>query len=60
MILKYFDAKGVVEASRIMLAVAKADYEDMRFPIAMKEGGGYAMPEFDAGNAKHNETRRYN
>ena len=44
--LVYFDAKGVVELSRCMLKIGQIDFEDSRFPIKLKEGGGFETPEF--------------
>jgi len=36
--LKYFDARGVVETSRILLALAGRGYTEDRFSIEMKDG----------------------
>lgn len=44
--LVYFDAKGVVEMTRIMLKIGNLDFEDTRFSIKVKEGGGFETPEF--------------
>jgi hypothetical protein len=44
--LVYFDAKGVVEMTRIMLKIGGLEFEDQRFSIKVKEGGGFETPEF--------------
>jgi hypothetical protein len=44
--LVYFDAKGVVEMTRIMFKISGVDFEDSRFSIKVKEGGGFETPEF--------------
>jgi hypothetical protein len=31
--LQYFDAKGIIEPARILLALAGQEFEDGRFPI---------------------------
>ena len=41
--LKYFDGRGVVETSRVILALAEAEYTDTRFEIAP---GSFDAPEF--------------
>lgn len=46
--LYYFDAKGVIETARVMLKVGGVPFEDIRFSMKPKEGGGYETPEFDA------------
>jgi hypothetical protein len=43
--LIYFNAKGVIEPTRMMLAVAGVQYEDFRYPI---DPTTWAKPEFDA------------
>ena len=48
--LIYFDAKGAAELIRIILKIGDVEFEDYRFPIKTKEGGGFETPEFD--NAK--------
>ena len=59
--LVYFDAKGVVEMTRIMLKIGKVDFEDSRFSIKVKEGGGFETPEFSTakvtGDLKANMDR---
>jgi len=40
--LVYFDAKGVVEKTRYMLAAAGAEYEDFRYEIAFGTPGDYS------------------
>lgn len=32
-VLKYFDAKGIVEPTRVMFAIADVEYDDVRYPI---------------------------
>mmetsp|Transcript_13479 Transcript_13479/g.44979 ORF Transcript_13479/g.44979 Transcript_13479/m.44979 type:complete len:226 (-) Transcript_13479:74-751(-) len=52
--LVYFDAKGVVEKTRYMLAAAGAEYEDFRYEIAFGTPGDYSTlqrPKFDADKA---------
>jgi Glutathione S-transferase, N-terminal domain len=44
--LVYFDAKGVVEMTRIMLKIGGLEFDDARFSINVKEGGGFETPEF--------------
>lgn len=44
--LVYFDAKGVVEMSRIMMKIGNLEFEDTRFTIKSKEAGGFETPEF--------------
>lgn len=44
--LVYFDAKGAAELSRVILKVAGIDFEDFRYSIKVKEGGGFETPEF--------------
>ena len=59
--LVYFDAKGVVEMTRIMLKVSGLEFEDVRFSIKVKEGGGFETPEFasvkESGELKANMDR---
>jgi len=43
--LRYFDARGVVENTRVMFAISGVEYEDFRYPINLDT---YARPEFDA------------
>ena len=51
--LVYFDARGVVETSRCLLAIANIPYEDQRFGIKPAEsGGGFEYPEFAAAKAR--------
>jgi len=52
--LQYFDARGVSETIRLMLAVAKVEYEDARFPFSFGTPGDFSTivrPEFDAAKA---------
>ncbi len=49
--LLYFDAKGVVELSRVMLKVGNIPFEDVRFSIKVKDGGGFETPDFTAAKA---------
>uniref|UniRef100_A0A7S4VBD2 Glutathione S-transferase n=2 Tax=Alexandrium monilatum TaxID=311494 RepID=A0A7S4VBD2_9DINO len=52
--LQYFDARGVAETIRLMLAVAKVDYEDARFSFSFGTPGDMSTiirPEFDAAKA---------
>jgi hypothetical protein len=43
--LTYFTVKGLGETTRVILAVAKVEYEDFRFPLEIPS---FAKPEFDA------------
>lgn len=52
--LQYFDARGVSETIRLMLAVAKVEYEDARYPFTFGTPGDFSTisrPEFDAAKA---------
>merc|ERR1712086_978267 len=55
--LKYFDLRGVAEVSRLLLAAAKLEYEETRFPlhIDLKDGkpdfSTMKREEFDAAKA---------
>ena len=50
--LVYFDAKGVVELARVMLKVGNVAFEDVRYAIISKEGGGgFDTPEFTIAKA---------
>ena len=42
--LKYFDARGAAETSRVLLAIGGIKYEDHRYAI----GPGFEAPEFKA------------
>lgn len=44
--LKYFNARGAAEVSRVLLAISGTDYKDHRYEIVPKEGGGFSTPEF--------------
>lgn len=46
--LIYFDARGAAELSRVLMHVAGMEYDEERFPIRSKEGGGFETPEFSA------------
>lgn len=50
--LAYFDARGVVEVGRCMLAMNNVAFEDHRFPIAFGADGKFLVPEFDAAKEK--------
>ena len=47
LLLRYFDARGAAEVSRVLLKISNVDFEDFRFPIRVKEGGGFETPEFN-------------
>lgn len=47
--LLYFDARGAAELSRVLMKVGSMEFEDVRFPIVPKEGGGFETAEFTAG-----------
>ena len=44
--LVYFDARGVIEVSRVMLKIGGVAFEDTRLALVPKEGGGFDYPEF--------------
>ena len=45
--LKYFTARGAAETSRLILALADADYKDTRYEFEVKKGPGqFSAPEF--------------
>jgi len=44
--LRYFDAKGAAELCRILLHVGNIPFEDERFPLKQKAGGGFEITEF--------------
>jgi hypothetical protein len=46
--LRYFDARGAAEVSRVILALSGREYVDHRYAIERKEGGGFTTPEFSA------------
>lgn len=46
--LKYFDARGAAEISRVMLHLGNISYEDFRYPLTQKAEGGFEMREFSA------------
>lgn len=46
--LIYFDAKGAGELSRVLMHVGGLSFEDFRYPIVPKEGGGFDIDEFKA------------
>lgn len=48
-VLKYFNARGVIEPTRIMFAIKNVDFVDERFPI---DATTWARPEFDAAKAE--------
>lgn len=49
--LIYFDARGLIEQSRIMLKIAGIPFEEVRLPMKLKEGGGFITEEFVAQKA---------
>jgi glutathione S-transferase len=52
--LLYFDVRGLAETTRYMLAWAKVEYEDFRYPVTFGTPGDcstVARPEFDAAQA---------
>eukprot|EP00927_Polykrikos_kofoidii_P013411 TRINITY_DN15847_c0_g1_i1.p1 TRINITY_DN15847_c0_g1~~TRINITY_DN15847_c0_g1_i1.p1 ORF type:complete len:250 (+),score=53.32 TRINITY_DN15847_c0_g1_i1:71-751(+) len=52
--LRYFDARGVIECSRCMFAIAGVPYEDARFGFSFGTPGDFSTiqrPEFDAAKA---------
>jgi glutathione S-transferase len=49
--LSYFDARGVAETTRYVLAVSKTPYEDFRYPITFRTPGDFSTivrTEFNA------------
>jgi len=46
--LVYFDARGAAELSRVLFKVGDLDFDDFRYPIVTKEGGGFETTEFSA------------
>lgn len=46
--LKYFDAKGAAEVTRVLLALGDIQYEDERYEIVRDEAGGMSTPGFKA------------
>jgi len=46
--LRYFDARGAAEITRILLVLSGQQFTDIRYSIEKKEGGGLSTPEFDA------------
>ena len=47
--MKYFNARGAAEISRVLLAISGTEYSDHRYEIVTKEGGGgFSTPEFAA------------
>eukprot|EP00316_Scyphosphaera_apsteinii_P009321 CAMPEP_0119315176 /NCGR_PEP_ID=MMETSP1333-20130426/34705_1 /TAXON_ID=418940 /ORGANISM="Scyphosphaera apsteinii, Strain RCC1455" /LENGTH=239 /DNA_ID=CAMNT_0007320445 /DNA_START=104 /DNA_END=823 /DNA_ORIENTATION=+ len=46
--LKYFDARGAAEVTRVLLALGGLEYTDTRYTIERKEGGSFSTPEFAA------------
>ena len=46
--LVYFDAKGAAEMARILMKIGDVPFEDFRYPIKTKEGGGFETTEFTA------------
>lgn len=46
--LKYFDARGAAEVTRVLLALGDLPFTDARYEIQRKEGGGFSTPGFAA------------
>jgi glutathione S-transferase len=44
--LLYFDAKGAAEISRVLFKIGGLEFEDFRYPITQKEGGGFETLEY--------------
>jgi glutathione S-transferase len=42
-----YNHKGAAELCRILFKINDIEFEDFRFPIKIKEGGGFETPEFD-------------
>mmetsp|Transcript_21343 Transcript_21343/g.29361 ORF Transcript_21343/g.29361 Transcript_21343/m.29361 type:complete len:246 (-) Transcript_21343:46-783(-) len=51
--LIYFDARGAAELSRVLFKVGDLEFEDFRYPIVTKEGGGFETSEFSAAKSKN-------
>ena len=49
--LVYFDARGVVELTRVMFKLGSIPFEDARFELKVKEGGGFETPGFTTAKA---------
>ncbi len=49
--LTYFNIRGIVETIRIMFAIAKVEYEDVRYPLVFTPSGG-VCEEFKADREK--------
>lgn len=45
--LKYFDARGAAELSRVIMHVGKMPFIDTRFSIVQTDGGKFETPEFN-------------
>ena len=45
--LVYFNVRGLAETSRMLLAVAKQDYEDFRYPLEVVDMSSHAMIKDD-------------
>ena len=50
--LVYFDARGVAEISRCMMAINGVAFEDSRFPITFSADGTFSYPEFTLAKEK--------
>ena len=48
--LVYFNGRGLAETSRILLAIAGAEYEDFRYPLEVRDWAthDFVKAEFDA------------
>lgn len=46
--LLYFDARGAAELSRVLMKVGGLQFEDYRYPITVKETGGFETKEYTA------------
>lgn len=52
--LTYFNGKGMAETSRILLAAAKVDYEDFRYPLKINDWKTYDFTRDEFDNDKAN------
>jgi glutathione S-transferase len=50
--LTYFNGRGLAETSRMLFKAAGQQFEDYRYPIAIKDGQ-YTRPEWDADKPKY-------
>jgi hypothetical protein len=54
--LVYFNARGVVEVSRTLLALGKVEYEDFRYPINFSD---FSRPEYDAAKVSNRRIHHF-